>query len=61
MRCTYCGKPAERNYHIHKAEGGLWGHQGVLGVSLCEECGSQPTPTVDDIWAKLAPQRGLDL
>ena len=49
MRCAYCGKRAEGHYSIHRdrfCEGPT--------VPLCDACGQDGEPTLDQIWAKIA-------
>jgi hypothetical protein len=46
--CSYCGKPAEGNYSIHRDGFG----QGPE-VELCASCGCDEEPTTEDIWARI--------
>ena len=50
--CALCGNPAEGEYAIHRDGMGV-GPQ----VRLCNACGSQPTPTCEDIWEALHGKR----
>ena len=48
-RCVYCGRPAEGNYSIHR-DGFGEGPQ----APLCDACGSNSTPTLGQIWARIS-------
>ena len=48
-RCVYCGAPAEGNYSIHR-DGFCEGPE----VPLCDACGAHETPTLAEIWARIA-------
>ena len=47
--CAYCGSPAEGNHSIHRD-----GFDEGPEVPLCDAHGSQPEPTCEEIWAKIA-------
>jgi hypothetical protein len=47
--CVYCEGPAQGNYSIHRD-----GFDEGPEVPLCDKCGSGPTPTCGDIWAKIS-------
>lgn len=49
MKCAYCGRPAEGNYSIHR-DGFCEGPE----VPLCDAHGSEPTPTEQEIWQRIA-------
>jgi hypothetical protein len=54
MTCAYCGQPAEDNFSIHRDGFGVGPE-----VSLCDTCGSGPTPTAWEIWERIAqPAQG---
>jgi hypothetical protein len=46
--CSFCGKPAEGNYAIHRD-----GFGEGPEVPLCDRCGGRPWPTESTIWAKI--------
>ena len=46
--CVFCGRPSEGIYAIHK-DSSMDGEE----VPLCDACGSKPTPTCAEIWAKI--------
>jgi hypothetical protein len=48
-RCSYCGGPAEGNYSIHRD-----GFGEGPEVPLCDACGGERTPTLAEIWARIA-------
>jgi hypothetical protein len=47
--CVWCGKPSEGEYGIHRDGMG----EGPE-MPLCNEHGSQPHPTCEQIWERLA-------
>lgn len=47
--CAYCGGRAEGNYSIHS-----YGVGDGPEVDLCDEHGARPTPTCEEIWARIA-------
>lgn len=47
--CAYCGGSTQGNYSIHRDGFGLGPE-----VPLCDEHGSKPTPTCEEIWARIA-------
>lgn len=49
MRCAYCGKPAEGNFSVHR-DGLCDGPE----VDLCDACGEHETPTLPQIWQRIA-------
>lgn len=48
-RCSYCGGHAEGNYSIHRD-----GFGEGPEVPLCDACGGGRTPTLAQIWARIA-------
>lgn len=53
-RCVFCDALAEGNFSVHR-DGFSVGPE----VPLCDACGSGSTPTLSDIWTKIA-QRSAD-
>ena len=51
--CSYCGRPAEGNYSIHRDGFGVGPE-----VALCDSCGAHPTPTLRAIWDRIAQPDG---
>lgn len=51
--CAYCGRRAQGNYTIHR-DGVLNGDAGNPQVPLCDACGSQSTPSLQDIWLRIS-------
>lgn len=49
MTCAYCGAKAEGEYSVHRDGFGVGPE-----VDLCERCGSQPTPSLREIWERIA-------
>ena len=49
MTCSFCGKPAEGNYSIHRD-----GFDAGPQVDLCDGCGGEETPTCEEIWERIA-------
>lgn len=47
--CAYCKGPAEGNYGIHRD-----GFGEGPEVNLCDGCGSELTPTCEEIWSRIA-------
>ena len=47
--CVYCGKAAEGNFSIHRD-----GFDVGPEVPLCDACGQDETPTLDEIWARIS-------
>lgn len=47
--CSYCGKPAEGKYTIHRD-----GYDNGPEVPLCDACGSSTGPSCETIWARIA-------
>lgn len=47
--CAYCARPSAGNYAVHRDGFGVGPE-----VPLCDACGSLPTPTLEDIWARIA-------
>jgi hypothetical protein len=47
--CAYCGEPAEGEYSIHRDGFGIGPE-----VDLCNEHGSKPTPTCEEIWERIS-------
>lgn len=47
--CTYCGKPAEGNYSIHRDGFGVGPE-----VPLCDACGGSEEPSAGEIWRRIA-------
>jgi len=47
-KCSFCAKPAEGNYSIHRDGFGLGPE-----VPLCNACGSTPAPSEPLIWARI--------
>lgn len=47
--CAACGRPAEGRFSIHR-DGFCVGPE----VDLCDACGSEPEPTLADLWASIA-------
>jgi hypothetical protein len=45
--CAYCGKPSEGHYSVHRDAFGVGPE-----VELCAACGSGPSPTLREIWAR---------
>jgi hypothetical protein len=54
--CAYCGQPAEGKYAIHRDGFGLGPE-----VLLCDACGAHPTPTCEDIWARISAVQNLEV
>lgn len=55
--CVYCGEKAQGNYTIHRDGMGVGPE-----VDLCDRCGSEETPTCEEIWARLSgPTRILPM
>jgi hypothetical protein len=48
-KCAYCGWPAQGNYSINRD-----GMDVGPTVDLCDSCGSSETPTMEQIWARIA-------
>ena len=57
LTCAYCDGPAEGNYDIHVDERGFLGTADVPLVPLCDEHGSKPTPTCEQIWDRIAERK----
>lgn len=53
--CAYCGSRAEGNYTIHS-----YGVGDGPEVDLCDEHGAHPTPTCEEIWARIASRQEVD-
>jgi hypothetical protein len=49
MICAYCGKPAEGNYSLHPDR-----FDKGPEFPLCDACGENAYPTLDQIYAKIA-------
>ena len=47
--CSYCGRPAEGNFSIHRDGFGVGPE-----VELCDACGSEELPTCGQIWGRIA-------
>lgn len=47
--CAYCGGAAEGNYAVHRD-----GLDVGPEVDLCDACGSDATPTLAEIWERIA-------
>jgi len=47
--CAYCGRPTSGGYSIHRD-----GMDEGPEVPLCDDCGSEAPPTLEEIWAKIA-------
>jgi hypothetical protein len=47
--CAYCAQPAEGRYGVHRDGYGV----GPL-MDLCTACGAHDTPTLADIWDRIA-------
>lgn len=47
--CVYCGRKAEGNYAVHRD-----GFGRGPEVPLCDGCGSDLVPTLEDIWARIS-------
>lgn len=61
LPCAYCARPSEGHFSIHRD-----GFSAGPDVPLCIACGSQPQPSCDDIWDRIAqvstpPARRSDL
>ena len=55
--CAYCGDVAEGNYAIHRDGFGIGPE-----VPLCDGCGSEETPTCEQIWHRIRRRMvGADL
>jgi len=52
--CACCESPAEGNYSIHRD-----GFGEGPEVWLCDACGSKPTPTCEEIWARIAENEAM--
>lgn len=52
LTCAYCGGPAEGRHSIHRNGFGVGPE-----VELCDAHGSQPTPTCEEIWKRIAERR----
>lgn len=50
--CAACGEPAEGNYSIHQD-----GMDQGPEVPLCDACGSDRTPTAEQLWAMIKARR----
>jgi len=47
--CAFCGGPAQGQYSIHRDGFGVGPE-----VDLCDGCGSEPEPTCEVIWDRIA-------
>jgi hypothetical protein len=47
--CVFCGGATQGNYAIHRDGFGIGPE-----VDLCDDCGSESTPTCEEIWACIA-------
>jgi hypothetical protein len=47
--CAFCGKPAEGDFGIHRDGFGVGPE-----LPLCTACGSEATPTCEEIWDRIA-------
>jgi len=54
--CVYCDGPAQGNHSIHR-DGPDTGPE----VPLCDVCGADVTPTLAEIWDKIAPKNWREL
>lgn len=53
LTCAACTKPAEGNFSIHRDGFGIGPE-----VPLCNGCGASETPTVEELWARIANLTG---
>ncbi len=47
--CAYCGAPSEGNFSVHR-DGFFKGPE----VPLCDACGKDPKPTLEEIWKRIS-------
>ena len=52
LTCAACGNRAQGNYAIHRD-----GFGEGPEVPLCDGCGSEPTPTCEELWHMIAARR----
>lgn len=50
--CCFCGKRAQGNYSVHR-DGFCKGPE----VPLCDACGKDESPTLEEIWKAIKDQR----
>lgn len=49
LECAYCGEPADGEWAIHRDGFGVGPE-----VDLCEACAAYPSPTCEEIWARIS-------
>jgi hypothetical protein len=49
LTCAFCGRPAQGEFSVHR-DGFSIGPE----VDLCNDCGGRETPTLAEMWRKIA-------